>query len=236
MTSKLRTIVATASLVVLASAAIVSQASAGLRSPQVPVIGGGLQAYFNGLGESINVLTDQQDAPVFQQSASGNALLTLVFQSSPNAALQQIGIYNAGAVIPPLFFLMSGSVGPLGFSSFTFKPGNIMVVNRFDALGNFLSTTTFGGVTGNDFGFYASVPSGTSFSQDSRNPGGAARMLMYKGTGQNSGEWFICYDEPGVGGGPGDGDFDDAVLVMESINPLATVPSTLGSVKALYRK
>lgn len=235
MNSRLKTIVVAASLVVLGSAGIASQANAGLRAPQVPVIGGGLQGFFNSIGESINVLTDQQDSAVFQQSASGNALLTLKFQSSPNAAVQQFGIYNAGAVIPPLFFAMSGSVGPNGFSSLSFKPGNIMVVNRFDALGNFLSTTTFGGIDANNFGIYCSVPAGTIFSQDARNPGALARMLVYKGTGLNAGEWWICIDEP-LAGAPGDQDFDDAVLIMESTNPLATVPSTLGSIKAMYRK
>ena len=36
-----------------------SLASAALRVPQVDVIGGGLQAYLNGVGEAINVNTDQ---------------------------------------------------------------------------------------------------------------------------------------------------------------------------------
>src|SRR5689334_15378089 len=104
MINRLRTIVAAASLVVLGSAVIASQASAGLRSPQVPVVGGGLQAYLNVVNPGINVNTDQQDAQTFQQSVSGNASVTVMFQSSPNAAIQQVGIYNGGAVIPPLFF------------------------------------------------------------------------------------------------------------------------------------
>ncbi|HET6462758.1 MAG TPA: hypothetical protein VFH33_03075 [Candidatus Krumholzibacteria bacterium] len=217
----------------LGSAALVSNVNAAPRVPQVPVVGGTLQAFFNSIGETINVNTDQQDLAVFQRAASGNALLTVKYQSSPNAAVQQHGIYNASAAIPPLFFILSGSVGPLGFSSMSFKPGNVMTVNRFDALGNFLSTTTFGGVDANNFGFYLSVPAGTRFSQDSRN-GGVANMLVYAGTGLNAGEFFLCWDEPGVGG-PGDQDFDDCVLVLESVSPLATVPSTIGSVKSLYR-
>lgn len=231
MTNRLKTIAA-ASIIVLGSAAV---ANAGLRVPQVPVVGGGLQAYFISIGESINVNTDQQDTQTFQQSASSNASMTLMFQSSPNANIQQIGIYNAGAVIPPLFFIMSGSVGPLGYSTMSFKPGNILVVNRFDALANFLSTTTFGGIDAGNFGVYLSVQAGTVFSQDARNPGGLARMIAFKGTGLNAGEWFLCFDEP-LAGAPGDQDFDDCVLVLESINPLATEPTTWGAVKALYKK
>src|SRR5262249_943535 len=170
-----------------------------------------------------------------QRPASGSASLTIQFQSSPNGALQQIGIYTGSAVIPPLFFLISGSVGPLGFSTMSFKPGNILTVNRFDALANFLSTTTFGGVDENNFGFYLSVPTGTVFSQDYRNPGGLARMIVFKGTGLNSGEYFLCWDEP-LNGAPGDSDFDDCVLVLESVNPLATQSANLGQVKALFKK
>ena len=33
-----------------------------------------------------------------------------------------------------------------------------------------------------------------------------------------------------------DRDYDDAVMILESVNPLATVPATLGGVKSLYRK
>src|SRR5262245_45271226 len=63
---------ATASLVVLGISAVASQASAFLRVPQVPVLGGTLQGYLNSKGEAINVSTDQQDAQVWSQSASGN--------------------------------------------------------------------------------------------------------------------------------------------------------------------
>jgi hypothetical protein len=146
------------SLVALVASATLTNAA--LRVPQVPVIGGGLQAYLISVGESINVNTDQDATQTWSHTISGTTTYTIQFQSSPNAATQQFGLYNASAVIPPLFFLMSGSVGPLGFSTATFQPGNILVVNRFDALGNFLSTTKFGGVDPNNFGFYLSTAAG----------------------------------------------------------------------------
>jgi len=219
------------SLVALVASA--TFANAALRVPQVPVIGGGLQAYLNGVGESINVLTDQDANQTWSHTVSGTTTYTIQFQSSPNAAIQQFGLYNASAVIPPLFFLMSGSVGPLGFSTATFKPGNIVVVNRFDALGNFLSTTTFGGVDPNNFGFYLSVPAGTVFTQDARNPGGLARALTFRGTGANTGTWWLCWDEP-LAGAPGDQDFDDLVVLMESVNPTPVSKTTWGTLKARF--
>ena len=155
-------------------------------------------------------------------------------QSSPNANIQQFGLYNASAVIPPLFFLMSGSVGPLGYSTATFQPGNILVVNRFDANANFLSTTTFGGVDPNNFGFYLSTQNGTVFTQDARNPGGLARAITFPGTGGNAGTWWLCWDEP-LSGAPGDQDFDDLVVLMESVNPTPVSSTSWGQLKARFR-
>jgi len=219
------------SLVALVASATL--ASAALRSPQVPVVGGGLQAYLISVGESINVNTDQDATQTWSHTVSGTTTYTVQFQSSPNAAIQQFGLYNGSAIIPPLFFLLSGSVGPLGFSTATFKPGNILVVNRFDALGNFLSTTTFGGVDPNNFGFYLSVPAGTVFTQDARNPGGLARAITFKGTGGNTGTWWLCWDEP-LAGAPGDQDFDDLVLLMESVNPTPVSKTSWGELKSRF--
>jgi hypothetical protein len=232
MKGRLRVLVAVA---VLVSAAFSSQANAfGLRVPQVPVLGGSLQGYLNSKGESINVLTDQQDAQVYAHSAAGNGLLPHMVTLSPGSAVDQIGIYNASAAVPPLFFLLSASAGPGAFSTMSFKPGNILVVNRFDSNANFLSQTTYGGVDAGNFGFYISTPSGTYFSQDGRNPGAKAQMLAYQGTGPNAGEWWLCFEDTSVAGGS-DQDFDDAVCILESVNPLPVRQATLGAVKALYR-
>ena len=228
----------------VASVALTTNADAALRAPQVPVLGGTLQAYLNSVGETINVLTDQDATQTWSHTVSGTTTYTVMFQSSSNANIQQFGLYNASAVIPPLFFLMSGSVGPQGFSTATFQPGNILVVNRFDALGNFLSTTTYGGVDPTNFGFYLSVPAGTVFTQDGRNPGGQARALAFRGTGANLGTWWLCWDEPqpaapadGPSGLPvgGDQDFDDLVVMLESVNPTPVSKTSWGSLKARFR-
>jgi hypothetical protein len=217
----------------VASVALSTRADAALRSPQVPVLGGSLQAYLNGVGQTINVLTDQDATQSWSHTVSGTTTYTIQFQGSPSAAVQQFGLYNASAVIPPLFFLMSGAVGPLGFSTATFKPGNIVVVNRFDALGNFLSTTTFGGVDPTNFGFYLSTPNGTFFTQDARNPGGNAQALTYAGTGASAGTWWLCWEESSRATGS-DSDFDDLVCLMESVNPTPVNKTTWGQVKARF--
>jgi hypothetical protein len=216
---------------VVASATL---AHAALRVPQVPVISGGLQAYLTSVGETINVNTDQDATQSWSHTVSGTTTYTIQFQGSPSPSTQQFGLYNASAVIPPLFFLMSGSVGPLGFSTATFMPGNILVVNRFDALGNALSSTTFGGVDGSNFGFYLSTPAGTVFTQDSRNPGGLARAITFRGTGKNTGAWWLCWDELSAAGPP-DQDYDDLVVLMESVNPTPVTTTSWGQLKARFR-
>src|SRR5882762_3520947 len=79
-------------LVVMASAAAAFPA----RSPQVAVGGTGLQTYFNGVGESINVGTDQLDAQVWSSTISGNSTFTLMVELTANTpTTNAIGIYNS---------------------------------------------------------------------------------------------------------------------------------------------
>jgi hypothetical protein len=235
MKQRLRVVIATASLAVLG---ITSQANAFTpRVPQVPVLGGTLQGYLNSKGESINVLTDQQDAQVWSQSASGNGALTLMVELTGNAASNSFGLYNASNPTPPLYqvFPAAATAGWFAIMSFRTAPTRV-VVNLFDASAALQGTTTYLGIDANSFGFYEqNINTGQIlYSQDGRNPGLAAQMLAYQGTGINVGEWWLCFEDTPLAGS--DQDFDDAVMVLESVNPLATVPATIGGVKALYRK
>src|SRR5262245_48256016 len=113
--------------------ATASMASAfNLRAPQVPVLGGTLQGYLNGVGESINVNTDQLDAQVWTASISGNASFTLMIELSGNAAGNNIGIYNTGGPpVPPLYQVFPGAAAAGWFASAHFQGGNL-VVTLFD--------------------------------------------------------------------------------------------------------
>lgn len=245
----LRLAIATASLAVIG---IASQANAfNLRVPQVPVLGGTLQGYLNSKGESINVLTDQMDAQSWSQSASGNSLLTLMVELTGNANGNAIGIYNTLDAAPALYQVFPGSASPGWFATMSFKtlPTRV-IVSLFDGNGAFLGQTVYlgGPPNPNAFGFYMQNTNNgqTFYSQDGRNPGAGAQMLAYQGTGINTGEWWLCFEDTAVNGparagaaavagGASDQDYDDAVCILESVNPLATVPATIGGVKALYR-
>lgn len=251
MKQRLTMLVAAASLVVLGISVVASQANAfGLRVPQVPVLGGSLQGYLNSQGESINVLTDQQDAQVWAQSASGNALLTIKVEFSVTAGTNTLGIYNASLAAPPLYQVFPGAATNGWFAVMSFRTAPVrVVVNLFDNNAALVGTNTYLGTDPNNFGFYLQQAGGAVlYSQDYRNPGGSAQMLAYQGTGINSGEWWLCWEDTPVNGAGAasialaaatgsvsDQDFDDAVMILESVNPLATLPATLGSIKAMYR-
>ena len=218
----------------VATATFSTRADAALRAPQVPVIGGSLQAYLLGVGETINVLTDQQDTQVWTKTSSNTQTHTVQFQGSANSALHQLSMYNASAAVPPLYFLLSGAVGPLGFSTATFGAGGVLTINRFDAGANFLSNTVYAGADPNGFAFHLNGPNGSFFTQDSRNPGGQAQALAFMGTGPNAGTWWLCWEESSRAAGS-DSDFDDLVILMESVNPTPVSKTSWGTLKARFR-
>jgi hypothetical protein len=248
MNNKLRV---TAAVACLATIAFSSSAFAfGLRVPQINVLGGSLQGYLNSQGESINVLTDQQDAQVWATSISNNGLLTLKVELTGNAPVNNLGIYNASDAVPALYQVFPGAAtnGWFAVMSFRSAPTRV-VVSLFDNNAAFVGQTTYLGINSNNFGFFLQNPSGpVLYSQDYRNPGGSAQMLAYQGTGVNSGEWWLCWEDTAVNGAgvspahasvagsASDQDFDDAVCILESINPLPVQQASLGTVKALFRK
>lgn len=202
------------------------------RSPQVVFNSASLQGYLNGVGESINVTTDQLDAQVWTSTVSGNSTFTLMIELAGNAAANNIGIYNTNdPPNPPLFQVFPGAASAGWFATAHFGSGNL-VVTLFDNNSLIQGQTFFANVNPNAFGFYLQGPGGTFYSEDSRN-GGAAQMLTFAGTGQNYGEWWECFEDlPRAGG---DGDFNDAVLLMQSVVPTDVAGASWGRLKALYR-
>ena len=211
---------------------MVGVSSAALRLPQIPVLGGTLQGYLNGVGEAINVNTDQENAQVWQTSVSGNATFTLMIELTGNAAGNNIGVYNAGLAAPPLDLVFPGAAAAQWFATCHFSGGNL-VVTLFDQNSIIQGQNFYAGIPANNFGFYIQGPGGLYYSEDARN-GGIAQVLTYLGTGRNFGDWWECFEDsaPAVS----DRDFDDAVLLIQSVVPTAVDSNTWGKIKQLYRK
>lgn len=219
----------------VALVALAGSASATLRAPQVPVLGGALQGYLNSQGESINVLTDQNAAQRWAATVSNNSTFTIQVELAGNAASNTIGLYNANLAAPPLYQVFPGAATSQWFAVASFRTSPVrVVVNLFDASATIQGTTTYLGADRNDFGFYLQGPGGTFFTQDARNPGGSAQALTYAGTGINTGSWWLCFEDISLGGGS-DQDYDDCVLFLESVNPTPVNKATWGSLKARFR-
>ena len=218
-------------------ALLTTAASAALRSPQVVVNGGSLQGYLNSKGESINVLTDQDAAQTWTSTSSGNSTFTLMIEFAGNAGSNTYGIYNAGDVAPALYQIFPGAAGPGWFAVATFKTSPTrVIINLFDDNAVLQGTNVYLGVDAHDFAFYLQQAAGqVLYSQDARNAGSNPQMLVYSGTGDNTGSWWLAMEDltPAQGA---DNDFEDAVLFLESVNPVPVQVTTWGSVKAQFRK
>jgi hypothetical protein len=204
-----------------------------LRVPQVAVGGTSLQTYLTSVDGGITVSTDQLDAQVWNTSVSGNSTFTLMVEFAGNAALNNLGVYNGNAAVPALFQIFPGAASAGWFASCHFAGGNL-VVTLFDNNSIIQGQTTYIGVNAADFGFYLQGPGGTFYSQDARNPGGVAQVLTFAGSGVNFGDWWECFEDLSPAGGS-DRDFDDAILLLQSVGPTPTASRSWGSIKSLYK-
>lgn len=214
----------------IALVAIAGSASAALRVPQVPVSDGSLQGYLNSVGESINVLTDQNNAQRWASTVSNNSTFTIQVELGSFAPSNSIGIYNAALAAPPLYQVFPGAATAGWFAVASFRTSPVrVIVNLFDASAALQGSTVYLGADRNDFGFYLSGPGGTFYTQDARNPGAAAYALTFAGTGLNSGSWWLAFEDLN------DFNYSDAVLFLESVNPTPVSKTTWGSLKSRFR-
>jgi len=219
----------------LVVACLVTPATAELRDPQIPVIGGSLQGYFNGVDEAINVLTDQNAVSTWSTTVSNNSTFSLMIELSGLASSNALGIYNAGDVAPALYQVFPGAAtaGWFATASFRAAPARV-VINLFDQDAIFQGTNTYAGADRDNFGYYLQGLGGLFYSQDYRNPGGRAQALTFAGTGGNVGQWWLCWENCAAAAGS-DQDFNDAVLFLESVTPTPVCTTSWGQLKARFR-
>ncbi|MEQ8958141.1 MAG: PEP-CTERM sorting domain-containing protein [Coleofasciculus sp. C2-GNP5-27] len=88
------------------------------------------------------------------------------------------------------------------------------------------------------FGFYLTNPNGeTFFSEDRLNPGGVAQALVFEGDGETvlqapgrqpgvflGNEFIVAFEDQLVGGPDSDKDYQDFVIIAESLDPKIDVP------------
>ena len=227
--------------VLLAAIAVLAVDTAPARAEGRPVAvaGTALQNHFTvTVLESINVGADQVvDAQRWKTTISGNSAITLMLELASDANGNSLGVYNAGDLAPSLFeiFPETAVAGQYAMASFRPLTGQLLVT-LFNGDGTVESSTTYDGVTTNNFGYYISRdPGGIGYSQDARNAGDSARMLVFKGTGDNAGNWWMCFEDNNPDDPDDDRDFDDAVLFVESINPTPVARTSWSALKSRFR-
>ncbi len=223
--------------VLLAAAMVMPSAShaATLRTPQIAVGGTALQSYFNLQFENIAVGRDQANVELLRPAGIGNFAFTLLIELGPTTPGTLMGFYNGHDGSPTLMplFPVNATSGWFAVASFRTTPSRV-TVNVLDQNATLVSSTIHLGADRNAIGFYVSGPGGTFFSQDHRNPDGAAQCLFFRGTGINSGSmWFAFEEQPLLSG---DRDFDDAVCFIEASSPdfTPTLHTTWGQLKQRF--
>ena len=223
---------------VVALAALAAPAQAALRTPQIAFNSASLQARLNGFGESINVLSQQNVSLVWGSTVSTNATMTIQFELAGNPHGNEIGIAALNAAgnqvtgLDPVF--PSANLASGWFAVASFRPGNLLKVNLFDPSAALITTLSYSGVNRSLFAYYVKNAGGTFNSHDGFNADGKAHALAFAGTGQNTGCWWLTFEDASISN-YANADFDDALLFMESLNPTPVNHTTWGSVKARFR-
>jgi hypothetical protein len=169
--------------------------------------------------------------------ASGSSVSTMIFEITANAANLRFGVYDAAhSNIKVELFAGSASPGG-GFGStvtLTILGDGSVGKNGADTGLDF---------AGNEFGYYIQVGNTTYYSDEALNPNGADQMVSFQGNGSDVltvpgfapgvfgvDEYILGWEDilaslP-VGPGSADNDYNDFVVLVESVRPVAE-PGTL---------
>jgi len=194
-------------------------------------------------GPGVDTVNDQTGYEWFTSTATGNSTASFMFEIAGYAPDNIFGIYNAAGTKIELF----GGANDEGDSSyFTFlADGSVSVSTIPFAPGASVPTTSpsynFYTDFGNEFGFYLTNGAGQTFyTQNSRNNGGYQQAVVYQGDdattmalpGKAPGlftdnEFIIAFEDLWVGGHT-DRDYNDLVVMVESVEPVGVPePTTL---------
>lgn len=197
-------------------------AAAALRAPQVPVFGTALQSYFQSVRESVDVGRDQRAEQVWSVLRCGQPI-PITQGGSFQLELGRTGaLPDSFGVYDPL----TAGAAPVGVFPAEARPGWFAVVSIsasfhqvrvsvFDDQAVFLHTHRLpwaGNVQ--NIGFWLRSSGAVLYSEDARNPGGAAQWLAYAGTGINSGALWLCGEDRAADEGV-ERDYADVILFVE---------------------
>jgi hypothetical protein len=192
--------------------------------------GPSLQNILNGItndgSSSVSTVNDQVAADKYWQlTASGTSAATMIIEVAGNASSNVFGIYDLADPSKKVT-LFGGAATGGDQAAVSIKANGAVYIN-------FVNTgVTFSGST---FGYFLQGPGGTFYSDNALNPGGADHLVSYAGKGDlvtlpglfpgtwTSNEYVLGWEDLAAG----DNDFDDMVVMVESVQPVPE-PTTMG--------
>jgi hypothetical protein len=186
-------------------------------------------------GPGIDTVNDQTGYEVFTNTATGNSTATLTFEFSEGATNSNFGIYNVNSPDQKVQLFDGANYSGAGSTVF-FADSQIAVSNvQF-------SPTTGAAVNAgfefydydwNEFGFYLEKADGTSFYTQEALNGGYQQAVVYQGDDETvtdlpgrpqgtftDNEFIIAFEDEWLGSVSG-GDYDDFVVIVESVEPVS---------------
>jgi len=185
-----------------------------------------LATVFQNQGWDIDVMADQITEDFYWQVSEGiqsGSWATLIIEIAGNSAVNTFGIFDKDGNVKQL---LSGNESAGDKVSITWGQNGLLSIALFDAVNGFVSGES-GIVMNQTFGFYIGTPNGPFYSDSVKNADQSDQMVSYKGTGTNGlseGHYVIAFEDlPYVNS---DKDFNDMVLMVESVNPIPE-PATM---------
>lgn len=230
----------------LAAAAVLTAVTAGaqagvISSSSADGPGQDLQSLFDGwVGPGYDVNGQYQTPSYWTIGATGVSAATLIIEIAGNANNNVFGLFDRNDATNRLM-VYDGTASATAKRAITYSPGtDAYTVIDLDSPG-LVDAKVFSGAS---FGFYLEGPGGTFFSNPALNSD-QVQMVAFQGQGQTasflggsapwlSNEWLLAWED--LPYGSGDQDFNDLVLMIESVTPVplpGTIPLLAGGLGAL---
>lgn len=192
--------------------------------------GSSLQTILNNItndgSSSVDVNADQVSQDKYWAlTASGTSAATMIIEVAGNASSNTFGLYDLANPSNKVTLFAGVATGG--------DQAAVSIKNTGAVYVNFVNTGVV--FASSSFGYFLSGPGGTFYSDDALNPSGLDHMVSYQGKndlvtlpGLYSGTWtpneyVLAWEDLAYG----DNDFDDMVVMVESVQPVPE-PTTLG--------
>lgn len=194
------------------------------------------------MGPTIDTIADQTNFELFTRAGGGSSVASMMLEIAGLASTNKFGIYNTNGWKAQLF---EGSNSVSDGALLSFNNGNL-AVSRLQSGNDFGNTSTDYLGFGNIFGFYLERQDGVTFyTETARNHNQSQQAVVYRGNNQTvlqipgtnqitftDNRFIIAFDDLLRVGGYSDSDFQDMVVLVDSIEP-ASVPESSTTVAML---